>query len=695
MSEPSQASNQTSPLPLVRPSEVPPQNHHVSTSASTTGPTAITPPLPVPRDEPETQPQDCNDAVVQIQSLSSNLVGLNTAEDYDDSKTNTPRLLAAKSGKSDLDSIPNNEETMLDSPSRTIHHLSSSLPSSSSFISPPFSHLIKAKSRSVFTEPTPAYIEPIERSQSNLGQRKGGLETKQTSTSSKTHPTNPTSSQVQSSPAEDVRPRSQGRVRYSGMSDISSHNGINEGDVVREDALRGARQEAFSEQRHRSSSRSSQGKVEKRIDATLAEAEPSSNTRSRKSSHILGLFKENTALQDAKKSKDKAQESVSNDNGDVSASNFAQTEHAVSIDTGGIHSVKRENGKEATTSPKRDSPFAWKSPETPKSREKRSPEGTQQHVEAKSPPVDSMEQNLDTSGLENPQEINHRASSTSKHNLPTRLFEEIRDHHNVATPFHNNFRANRLDTENLRREARQEETAASISVAPTAANAQKLSGSPEGDDEESDKEQISSALYYPHQAPSPDALEDVSLGESRKHQEPHQELDSQLPEPAIGLEEDKDAPEEVDINLQSRNRSRHLHGDLQQARKQLEEFDHSKTLEHGWSSASDSESESLDENQPSLLREDSSLTDDAEATPRASPNTRKNHLHSRARRHRHNHSGPLGAVELKPYNHQVGGHTTVFRFSKRAVCKQLTNRENVFYEVVERKHPELLKFLPR
>jgi inositol-hexakisphosphate kinase len=56
---------------------------------------------------------------------------------------------------------------------------------------------------------------------------------------------------------------------------------------------------------------------------------------------------------------------------------------------------------------------------------------------------------------------------------------------------------------------------------------------------------------------------------------------------------------------------------------------------------------------------------------------------------------PLEAIELIPYRHQVGGHTTMWRFSKRAVCKQLTNRENEFYEKIERYHPQLLKFLPR
>ncbi|KAI1858687.1 hypothetical protein JX265_010780 [Neoarthrinium moseri] len=56
---------------------------------------------------------------------------------------------------------------------------------------------------------------------------------------------------------------------------------------------------------------------------------------------------------------------------------------------------------------------------------------------------------------------------------------------------------------------------------------------------------------------------------------------------------------------------------------------------------------------------------------------------------------PLEAIELIPYKHQVGGHTTLWRFSKRAVCKQLNNSENKFYENIERYHRDLLPFLPR
>lgn len=63
--------------------------------------------------------------------------------------------------------------------------------------------------------------------------------------------------------------------------------------------------------------------------------------------------------------------------------------------------------------------------------------------------------------------------------------------------------------------------------------------------------------------------------------------------------------------------------------------------------------------------------------------------------HQQSPSEPLDAIELVPYRHQVGGHTTLWRFSKRAVCKQLNNRENEFYEQIEKYHRDLLPFLPR
>lgn len=52
-------------------------------------------------------------------------------------------------------------------------------------------------------------------------------------------------------------------------------------------------------------------------------------------------------------------------------------------------------------------------------------------------------------------------------------------------------------------------------------------------------------------------------------------------------------------------------------------------------------------------------------------------------------------VELRPFKNKVGGHTAIFRFSKKAVCKALMNRENLWYEAVERKHLDVLNFMPK
>lgn len=57
-------------------------------------------------------------------------------------------------------------------------------------------------------------------------------------------------------------------------------------------------------------------------------------------------------------------------------------------------------------------------------------------------------------------------------------------------------------------------------------------------------------------------------------------------------------------------------------------------------------------------------------------------------------SYPL-SVELRPFKNKVGGHTAIFRFSRRAVCKALMNRENLWYEAIERRHLDLLKFMPK
>ncbi|KAG6378907.1 hypothetical protein JVT61DRAFT_13191 [Boletus reticuloceps] len=55
----------------------------------------------------------------------------------------------------------------------------------------------------------------------------------------------------------------------------------------------------------------------------------------------------------------------------------------------------------------------------------------------------------------------------------------------------------------------------------------------------------------------------------------------------------------------------------------------------------------------------------------------------------------LPHIPLRPFRNQVGGHSAIYKFTKRAVCKPLVSRENQFYEAVEREAPPLLDFIPR
>ncbi|EJD54065.1 hypothetical protein AURDEDRAFT_110697 [Auricularia subglabra TFB-10046 SS5] len=52
-------------------------------------------------------------------------------------------------------------------------------------------------------------------------------------------------------------------------------------------------------------------------------------------------------------------------------------------------------------------------------------------------------------------------------------------------------------------------------------------------------------------------------------------------------------------------------------------------------------------------------------------------------------------IPLRPFRNQVGGHSAIYKLTKRAVCKPLVSRENLFYEAVEREAPPLLGFIPR
>ena len=472
----------------------------------------------------------------------------------------------------------------------------------------------------------------------------------------------------------------------------------------------GAREEAFSEEkRNRSSSRSSQSRVEKRIEATVADAEPSSHARSRKSSHVLGLFKENKSSHDIKKGQEKQR--TTSDNtidglpGEVSAradETFRPVHHG-----------------RATLSESYDKELASGTIEEPLStrleQEKSQSEFTKPFQLAQQSSRTSLTAKPSANGLKKSRseadlaaddwreavvKKQEKLDGITGHKIPPRLLEEIRNFHNLTTPFHDKFRSTQQRPTRKKAVSKDKETdirhrgvQQPTQKVPDKVDFSRLTEELETEEDES--EHISSALYYPHQAPSPDALEDISIDDARKRKDSQLGKESNLPDPALPVVSEDEKAEDVDIALQVHNKNRYLHGDLQKARSSSGELDTEGHSEIGFSSASDSEYESLDETRNPTTFEDPDLTDDAEATPRASPKTRQSYLLSRSRKAHRGPKVPLGAVELKPYNHQVGGHTTVFRFSKRAVCKQLTNRENEFYEVIERQHPDLLKFLPR
>ncbi|KAL4889590.1 hypothetical protein BDV59DRAFT_186140 [Aspergillus ambiguus] len=424
----------------------------------------------------------------------------------------------------------------------------------------------------------------------------------------------------------------------------------------------------------RSSSRSRRGRVESSIEANLTNAEPASHVRSRKSSHYLGLFKENTTSPDRKRREDRgrwldeapdARDAEQRQVGPSSKSPHAaeQTtspaEGAFALERTGL----RRNSKSLSQLTLADHPLF-----TPPSEAERSPNDEVMKSPRRALPRSLLEEirnfHLTPGGA--------RGSSFSK-SIPTQYAEGGRDYISAK----GDSRFGHL----------------SPSSGPDASPGQ----GPAQFEEEED-EQIASAVYFPH--------ERVTVSDEVDPVQPFSDdqpgvgpFDVSPAKSSLGLASKRhslvDEPEahHVDISLRSKNDSRILHGDLQEIQAPpLDELTEKTVSAISERSAGDSTCDSEYDSGMSVQDEVSSLTDEAEVTPTATPTQR--HRIVRPRR-THGSSAPLGAVELKPYRHQVGGHTTVFRFSRRAVCKQLNNRENEFYERIERRHPDMLMFLPR
>lgn len=224
-----------------------------------------------------------------------------------------------------------------------------------------------------------------------------------------------------------------------------------------------------------------------------------------------------------------------------------------------------------------------------------------------------------------------------------------------------------------------------------------------GDEDDSEEEQVSSALFVPHKTP---------------HESPQPEGDgfdypSKLKKPWC---EDRVRSDQSDSNAQEwleehEVPSRDIEGKYED-RETTPQPDVPNVLVRQATPLTETPTEPVEPNYLSEIErkrqlddtgyiskddyESSQTEDDRDITPTGSLKTTHipkdlTHVHD----HQEKSKAPLEAIELIPYKHQVGGHTTMWRFSKRAVCKQLNNRENEFYEKIERYHPHLLKFLPR
>ncbi|RHZ68066.1 hypothetical protein CDV55_106952 [Aspergillus turcosus] len=418
----------------------------------------------------------------------------------------------------------------------------------------------------------------------------------------------------------------------------------------------------------RSSSRTRRGRVENSIEANLTNAEPTSHVRSRKSSHYLGLFKENTTSPDRKRREDrdgKHEEPLTQDEpSDVTVCS------------------EPEQIRDSFHAHAGDLLAEGAGPRTSKS--------SPQLLLSAAPSIEP------TARQENRQHIlSDDVSKRQPKSLPRSLLEEIRSFHLTPGGGRGSSFSKSIPTQYA--EGGRDyfsEIVPDDGLSPPDTIGEQRRGSAQFDDEE--EEQISSAVYFPHERVT--VSEEVDQVESFPEHEPDVErFDESAPKSSLAAVPIVQESSHVDISLRSKNDSRILHGELQDLHAPtLEEYDHKPlpaiSERSGEYSTCESEFASADDSSVSAREEESSLTDDADVTPTATPTQRSRFPRPRRK---HTSTRPVGAVELKPYRHQVGGHTTVFRFSRRAVCKQLNNRENEFYERIERRHPEMLMFLPR
>ncbi|TGJ85338.1 hypothetical protein E0Z10_g3417 [Xylaria hypoxylon] len=192
------------------------------------------------------------------------------------------------------------------------------------------------------------------------------------------------------------------------------------------------------------------------------------------------------------------------------------------------------------------------------------------------------------------------------------------------------------------------------------------------EDEESSEEKISSAVFLPHQGLEDSAGERSCVIEKVEPQHPSTRSATKDFHPWLVKTDEPEAEGESLTSLHHEDIPKGRKDSILRGRDLPHEEDHQDTVS----------------NETQLKKKPCDMT---AMTSRPVSRYYEDLVHE----HQLEPKVPLEAIELIPYKHQVGGHTTIWRFSKRAVCKQLNNRENEFYEKIERYHRDLLPFLPR
>lgn len=417
-----------------------------------------------------------------------------------------------------------------------------------------------------------------------------------------------------------------------------------------------------------------EGQVEKSIADALAGIEP--NARSRKASHSLRFFKEGLPDEKARKDKERGR----------SKDAIKVVDEQVGIESASISQCTADSNFRLPTTYE----------ETDEKMLDREVLSSHMHKPSRSDP-------------QLPESGSTRSSPSEKEGLqalPQQLLDDLRRNHNLlptnqkGSSFSQSLRAHETAKDQL-----QDTSALSTRIAQFSGHTKHEDTPTEGVGQHSDEEsgeEISSALFIPHQATAEPKQRDHRRSESEITEllqedrdtdgldnEPGQWLVEHPPLSRQGTDATRssampksDIPSPNLVHPVNGTVIRHPMTDIQiaDARVPSDASTGYATSEDGYTT-----------------RDEFNESEDEEVTPQ---NTLRNGNHlsnmkEKSSHHRKVLKPPPASIELIPYKHQVGGHTIMWRFSDRAVCKKLNNRENEFYEKIEQNAPRLLKFMPK